>query len=84
MFIKLFGYTLDIIPTVEQWWPLAYPMKNTADQITEEWTRKIERAIETQTPIEPMEVVVTCKGWIEEEYLVGLHYPGRKELCLRP
>jgi PAS domain S-box-containing protein len=90
MFIKLFGYTLDIIPTVEQWWPLAYPDETYRRQISEEWTTKVERAIETQTPIEPMEVVVTCKdgskknilwGYItisEKNYAYGLDLTDRK------
>ena len=61
IFVKLFGYTLDEVPTVEQWWPLAYPDENYRRQISEEWTTRVERAIETQSRIEPMEVVVTCK-----------------------
>jgi PAS domain S-box-containing protein len=91
MFIKLFGYTLDTIPTIEQWWPLAYPDEEYRRQISEEWTRKVERAIETQTPIEPMEVVVTCKdgskknilwGYItlgEKNYAYGLDLTDRKQ-----
>ncbi|MBL0224508.1 MAG: PAS domain S-box protein [Geobacteraceae bacterium] len=59
--VRLFGYTEADIPSVEQWWPLAYPDENYRREISEEWNRRVERAIETQTPIDPMEVVVTCK-----------------------
>jgi PAS domain S-box-containing protein len=59
--VKLFGYTMDDIPNVEQWWPLAYPDEPYRRQVSEEWDRRVRRAIETQLPIEPMEVVVTCK-----------------------
>ena len=59
--VKLFGYTLDETPTVEQWWPLAYPDEAYRRQVEEEWQRKVEKAIETRSEIEPMEVVVTCK-----------------------
>lgn len=59
--VKLFGYTVDDIPSVEQWWPLAYPDETYRRQISEEWNARVRKAIETQTPIEPMEVVVNCK-----------------------
>jgi len=60
-FTRLFGYTLEDVPTIEQWWLLAYPDEGYRREISSEWTRRIEHAIETQSPIEPMEVVVTCK-----------------------
>jgi len=60
-FIRLFGYSFDEVPTVAHWWPLAYPDETYRRQIEEEWQRKVGRAIETRTEIEPMEVVVTCK-----------------------
>jgi PAS domain S-box-containing protein len=90
MFIKLFGYTLDDVPTVEQWWPLTYPDENYRRQISEEWTTRVKRAIETKSTIEPMEVVVTCKdgskknimwGYItlgEKNYAYGLDLTERK------
>ena len=60
-FIKLFGYTLEEIPSAKQWWPLAYPDEEYRKQISEEWQKKVEYAIATHSEIEPMEVVVTCK-----------------------
>ncbi len=91
MFVKLFGYTLDDIPNVEQWWPLAYPDETYRRQISEEWTSRVKRAIETQSPIEPMEVVVTCKdgskkniswGYItlgDKNYACGLDLTDRQK-----
>ena len=61
MMVKLFGYTMNDIPSVEQWWPLAYPDEAYRKQISEEWNKKVGHAIETQSPIDPMETVVTCK-----------------------
>ncbi|MBF0506004.1 MAG: PAS domain-containing protein [Nitrospirae bacterium] len=71
MFIKLFGYTLEEIPSASQWWPLAYPDETYRRQISVEWTTRVTRAIETQTPIEPMEVVVTCKDGSKKNILWG-------------
>ena len=90
-FIELFGYTLEDIPTIKHWWPLAYPDETYRRQISEEWTARIECAIETQSQIEPMEVVVTCKdgskkniSWAfitlgDKNYSCGLDLTERKQ-----
>jgi len=60
-FTELFGYTLEEVPSVAEWWPRAYPDEAYRNQVSEEWQRKVERAIQASSSIEPMEVVVTCK-----------------------
>ena len=60
-FTKLFGYDLKDIPSVTEWWPLAYPEVEYRKQLMEEWQRRAADAIETHSAIEPMESVVTCK-----------------------
>ena len=60
-FVRLFGYTLDEVPTVEDWWPRAYPDPAYRRQVAETWQRQVTRAIATQSEIEPMETVVACK-----------------------
>ena len=88
--VKLFGYTHADIPSVAQWWPLAYPDETYRRQIAEEWTERVKHAIATQSPIEPMEVVCTCKdgskkniswGYIalgDKNYSCGLDITERK------
>jgi PAS domain S-box-containing protein len=76
--VKLFGYTPEDIPAVEQWWPLAYPDENYRRTISEEWTSRVKRAIETQSPIEPMEVVVRCKDGTMKNILWGYITLGDK------
>lgn len=88
--VELFGYTIEDIPTIEQWWPLAYPDETYRKQISEEWNDKVSRAIETQSTIEPMEVIVNCKdgskkyiswGYItlgDKNYSFGLDLTDRK------
>jgi PAS domain S-box-containing protein len=70
-FTRLFGYTLEEVPTAAQWWPLAYPDETYRRQIEEEWQRKVEQAIKTRSEIEPMEVVVTCKDGSRRHILWG-------------
>jgi diguanylate cyclase (GGDEF)-like protein/PAS domain S-box-containing protein len=60
-FTKLFGYTLEEIPTVEEWWPLAYPDPEYREKVREEWQRRVSYAIANQSAIDPMEAEVACK-----------------------
>jgi len=76
--VKLFGYTQEEIPSVAQWWPLAYPDASYRKQVAEEWTRRVQRAIDTQSPIEPMEVVVHCKDGSEKNISWGYITLGDK------
>jgi PAS domain S-box-containing protein/putative nucleotidyltransferase with HDIG domain len=76
--VKLFGYTMEDIPTVAKWWPLAYPDETYRNQIAEEWTIRIKRAIETRSSIESMETVVTCKDGSKKNVLWGYITMGDK------
>ncbi len=77
-FIKLFGYTIDEVPTAEHWWPLAYPDPNYRKQVADEWQNKVEQAIETESEIEPMEVVVTCKDGSKKDISWGFITIGKQ------
>jgi two-component sensor histidine kinase len=95
--VGLFGYTQQELPTIEQWWPLAYPEEHYRRQIAEEWSSRLQQAIQTQKPIQPMDVVVSCKdgskknitwGYItlgDKNYAFGLDLTKRKhaEAALR-
>ena len=59
--LGLFGYTPADIPSVEHWWPLAYPDPEYRRQIAEEWTRRVREALVTRAPITPMVTECTCK-----------------------
>lgn len=70
---------------------MAYPDETYRKQISEEWNDKVSRAIETQSTIEPMEVIVNCKdgskkyiswGYItlgDKNYSFGLDLTDRKQ-----
>lgn len=60
-FTRMFGYTLAEIPDLAHWLPLAYPDPVYREYVAQEWKRRVERAIETHSEIEPMESVVRCK-----------------------
>lgn len=70
-FTALLGYTIDDVPSVSKWWPLAYPDKEYRKQIEELWQKKVERAIESDSQIEPMETIVSCKDGSTRNILWG-------------
>lgn len=58
---SLFGYTRDDMPTVSDWWPLAYPDEDYRSQVALEWNRRVKQAILNRSEIEPMVTTVRCK-----------------------
>jgi PAS domain S-box-containing protein len=61
-FTALFGYTIEDIADVEDWWPLAYPDELYRAAIREDWQARVAEAIRSQSEIEPMEARVRCKN----------------------
>ncbi len=61
-FIKIFGYTQEDIPTLNDWWLKAYPEKKYHDWVLNTWNRAIEDARTNKEDIESIEYTVTCKN----------------------
>jgi diguanylate cyclase (GGDEF)-like protein/PAS domain S-box-containing protein len=79
-FTKLFGYTTEEIPSLEAWWPLAYPDEEYRKQVSEEWQRRVARERETGTPFEPFDVVVTCKDGLKKDVTWGFVSLGERNM----
>lgn len=91
-FVKTFGYTIEDLPTVLEWWLHAYPDKTYREAIRKEWLARMERHLTTQNPFEPMESIVHCKDgsnrYIEfhfadmgEEFLVNFYDITERKLA---
>jgi PAS domain S-box-containing protein len=61
-FTKLLGYTSNDMPTINEWWPNAYPDITYRQWAIEAWTTAFEQAKEQKTDITPIEYNVTCKN----------------------
>lgn len=61
-FVQTFGYTVEDIPTVADWWPKAYPDPDYRDWARTTWQAALEKARQDQTGFSPMEVTVRCKN----------------------
>ncbi|MGZ5628431.1 MAG: PAS domain-containing sensor histidine kinase [Methylobacter sp.] len=61
-FVQTFGYTVEDIPTVADWWPKAYPDPDYRNWVQTTWQTTLEKAKKDQTDFLPMEVTVRCKN----------------------
>jgi len=61
-FTELFGYTIEDIPDIAHWWPLAYPDEIYRTRIMKEWVSSVEKAVKRKETIEPMEALVNCRN----------------------
>ncbi len=60
-FIGTFGYTLEDMPTVDDWWPLAYPDEEYRHKVISSWRAAAMKAIENRNQTENQEWRVRCK-----------------------
>ncbi len=79
-FIELFGYTLEDMPDVEHWWPLAYPDGKYREEIKTGWNKRVEKAMQDGTQIAPMEATVRCKDGSNRHIEFRLSSIGQKHL----
>ncbi len=61
-FCERFGYSLDEIPTDEQWFLLAYPDPAYRELLMAAWKEALDRARTSNAPIRPFEIKVACKN----------------------
>ena len=60
-FIETFGYDLNDIPTLEDWWPRAYPDETYRQWVAHTWRQHLEQAKQTGKSFEPVEINIHCK-----------------------
>ena len=61
-FVEMFGYTVDEILTVEDWFVKAYPEPKYRKTITDAWVAEHKRVAQHGSDFIPMEVIVRCKN----------------------
>jgi len=79
-FTELFGYTLEEIPDIRHWWPLAYPDEKYRKETKAEWIGRVEKAIQSHDDIEPMETRVTCKDGSSRYVRISLASIGSRNI----
>jgi len=60
-FVNRFGYTIDDIPTVDEWFRKAYPDPAYRNQLASKWTNALATMAEGMQ-VAPQETKITCKN----------------------
>jgi len=60
-FVNTFGYNIEDIPTLEHWWPKAYPDEKYRQWIATTWQKHLDKAKSKGTAFEPIELNIRCK-----------------------
>ncbi|MFI3158286.1 MAG: PAS domain S-box protein [Methylococcaceae bacterium] len=70
-FIKTFGYSLEDISTLSEWWPKAYPDEAYRRWVISTWQDKMEQARQNESGFEAMELNICCKDGAVKTAIVG-------------
>lgn len=70
-FIEITGYTQDEVPTVTDWWELAYPDDIYREWVKETWKAAIDFAKDNNTDILPVEYSIRCKDGLDRIMIVS-------------
>ncbi len=60
-FVEIFGYTQEDVPTIREWWALAYPDPAERERARSYWESSVEEARRTGSFVGPIESPVTCR-----------------------
>ncbi|ATG89371.1 PAS domain S-box protein [Methylomonas koyamae] len=61
-FFETFGYNLSEVPSLDAWWPLAYPDPDYRRRVMQAWGAALAKAAASGGDIEPAEYRITCKN----------------------
>jgi len=68
-FEQTVGYSLNDIPNLAKWWPLAYPELQYRQQVAENWQKQMDEANRNGKPFATMEVNVMCKDGLGRTFM---------------
>ena len=75
-FITLFGYTLEEIPTFDNWFQLVCPDISYRSLVLRIWNQHLALSMPTKLAIEPMEVRVCCKDGSQRDIMIYGSWAG--------
>ncbi len=70
-FVRTFGYDLNDISTIADWWPIAYPDPVYRQWVKHAWETERTRALQTGTDFTPLEVKIRCKDGTDRYVLLS-------------
>ena len=60
-FVNTLGYTLEDIPTIDDFWPKGYPEPAYREEVMQEWWQRVTQSEKGLSSFVPMEVRICCK-----------------------
>ena len=70
-FTRIFGYDINDIPTLSDWWPKAYPDEDYRHYVETTWAKNLNDAAQNNSAFEPLELRILCK---DQSYKVVTAY----------
>ena len=70
-FLNTFGYDMNDIPTLAQWWSKAYPDPAYRNLVTANWQLRLDRVSSEGASFEPSEINIRCKNGSQRTVLDG-------------
>jgi PAS domain S-box-containing protein len=70
-FTAVLGYTHEDTPTLQEWWPLAYPDPEYRKWVIENWESAVQRAERDNSDIQSDEYRVACKNGEVRRMFIG-------------
>jgi hypothetical protein len=81
-FIEVFGYDLSDLPTIDDWWPRAYPDASYREPVMKEWYSKVDEVINKGVGFVPMETNVVCKDGGRRDVVISMSVIGDRALTV--
>lgn len=79
-FTELFGYSKEDIPTLDAWWPLAFPDTEYREKLKTKWNAAVEMTPGEKTVIDTHDAKVFCKDGSHRHVVFQLSAIGEREL----
>ncbi|PKQ60816.1 hypothetical protein BZG01_20335 [Labilibaculum manganireducens] len=70
-FFNTFGYTLEDISHLDDWWQLAYPDPKYREWVMDNWEKAVDYGIKHETDIIPDIYNITCKDGSRKQILIS-------------
>ncbi len=70
-FTEVLGYVHEDMPTLQEWWPLAYPDEAYRRWVIESWDTAVAKAVQAGSAIGPIEYTVNAKDGSRHVMLIG-------------
>ena len=81
-FEEKFGYCHAEIPSLNEWYPAAYPDPAYRDKLTAEMDSTLAEARANGTPVAPVEVSITCKDGTVRRIILNRQITGQRRIVI--